>query len=187
MSFAFESNRTATAPAPTGPEAEEAARLAVRDRREEWAFRFSPLAALVAVALAWWVAPSLQSRDVAIDDQLPPVLSVAVPKGVTLVVVDGEDCAACRAFYRDVVPSYRYSEYGTRVPIRTLGLRDQSISGFQFKYPARAVPSFILVGPDDVEVDRMDVYPGTAKEFYVALDRMLLKIGTKTESSKLWR
>jgi hypothetical protein len=175
-SFAYETTRTPIAPVPAGPETQEAVLIAERDRREELAFRWSPIVAAVAVGLAWWIAPSAKT---VVADESPPILSIPVPKGITLVVVDGENCEGCRAFYRDIVPTYRHSGYGAQVPLRTVGVRDQSLGDFQLKYPARAVPSFILIGPDDVEVDRIDAYPGSMKAFYASLDLMLLKVGAR--------
>lgn len=98
-------------------------------------------------------------------------------EGLRLVVVETESCGWCQRFRRDVAPDYPLTPFGGVAPLSYVHLREVRNQGYRLKWGVRSVPTFLLLDPDGVEIDRVAGYPGRGTAFYDAMDRMLAKAG----------
>lgn len=93
---------------------------------------------------------------------------------MTLVVFETESCIYCKRFKEDIAPGYVHSSYAARAPLRTLHVSEQSSAGYQLRGYISTVPTFVLIGRDGREIDRIRGYPGRDR-FYPKLDEVLAK------------
>jgi hypothetical protein len=104
------------------------------------------------------------SRVAALVAPLVAALSVmATPlwaEGLRLLMVEQAGCYYCRIFNRDVAPIYDASREGQVAPLVHVQLRGPLPEGVTLNMPAVVTPTFILVGADGAEIERLTGYPG---------------------------
>lgn len=116
---------------------------------------------------------------------LTTLLSLAQParaadepaqRGFRLLMVEQPGCVYCRAFDREIAPAYANSAEGAAVPLERVQLRDPAPDGVTLASRPFATPTFILIGPDGAEVDRITGYVGE-DFFWAYLGRMFDRAG----------
>ena len=98
--------------------------------------------------------------------------------GFRLLMIEQASCVYCRVFNRDVAPSYAASPEGRAVPLVHADLRGPWPEGVTLASRPAVTPTFILIGPDGVERDRLMGYPGE-DFFWGYLTRMLTRAGVE--------
>jgi len=93
-------------------------------------------------------------------------------EGPRLLMVEAPGCPYCHRFNRDVAPGYANSDIGALVPLVRMQLREPVPEGITLASRPALTPTFILLGADGVELDRLIGYPG-ADFFWGYLERML--------------
>lgn len=91
-------------------------------------------------------------------------------------MIEADHCVYCMIFNRDVAPIYDQSPEGKIAPLVHVQLRGPIPEGVTLKSRPLGTPTFILVGPDGVEIDRMFGYQGE-DFFWGYLGRMLERAG----------
>jgi hypothetical protein len=126
------------------------------------------------LAAAIWVALlALGLSGVARGDQAD-----AGHTGFRLLMVEQPGCVYCRVFNRDIAPIYAVAPEGRAVPLVRVQLRDPAPEGVTLASRPFATPTFILIGPDGTEVDRIVGYLGE-DFFWPYLGRMLNRAGVQ--------
>jgi hypothetical protein len=128
-------------------------------------------------------SPSLvQSVPALLVGLLLVFLAVAAPArsdegaGFRLLMVESPSCVYCRVFNRDIAPIYAMTPEGRAAPLVHVRLRAPLPEGVSLAAPALVTPTFILIGPDGAERDRIIGYPGE-DFFWSYLDRMFARAG----------
>ena len=93
-------------------------------------------------------------------------------EGPRLLMVEAPGCPYCHRFNRDVAPGYANSDIGAHVPLVRMQLRGPIPDGITLNSRPALTPTFILLGADGVELDRLIGYPGV-DFFWGYLERML--------------
>jgi len=93
----------------------------------------------------------------------------------TLLVVEQPDCPYCERFNREIAEAYPKTDEGKRAPLVRVQLGDDWPERYAFVNPAAVTPTFILVGDDGEEVDRIVGYPGD-EHFWFLLNELLDKL-----------
>lgn len=88
-----------------------------------------------------------------------------------LLVFDADWCAPCRKFKKEVMPEWRESELGSRIPLKLVEMKDQAKLGVEFAEKVAEVPVFVLVDKG-VEVGRVVGYANPRK-FWAELKEAL--------------
>jgi hypothetical protein len=96
--------------------------------------------------------------------------------GFRLLMVEQPGCVYCRVFNRDIAPIYAVAPEGQAVPLVHVQLRDPAPPGVTLASRPFATPTFILIGPDGAEVDRIVGYLGE-EFFWSYLGRMFDRAG----------
>jgi hypothetical protein len=100
----------------------------------------------------------------------------AMAQDYRLIMIEAPHCVYCRAFNRDIAPIYARAPEGRAVPLEHVQLRGPFPDGVTFASRPAMTPTFILIGPDGAEVDRLVGYPG--EDFIWAyLGRMFERAG----------
>lgn len=97
-------------------------------------------------------------------------------QGFRLLMIETASCAYCRLFHRDLAPAYAASPEGRAAPLVRADLAGPWPEGVALASPPSATPTFILLGPDGAERDRLIGYPG-AEFFWAHLARMFDRAG----------
>jgi hypothetical protein len=98
--------------------------------------------------------------------------------GYRLLMVEQPGCVYCRVFNRDIAPIYAVAPEGRAVPLVHVQLRDPAPEGVTLASRPFATPTFILIGPDGAELDRIVGYLGE-DFFWPYLGRMLERAGVR--------
>ena len=77
-----------------------------------------------------------------------------------LLMIEQAGCYYCRVFNRDVAPVYEASEEGRIAPLVHVQLRGPMPEGVTLSSTPFVTPTFILIGPDGVEIERLTGFPG---------------------------
>jgi hypothetical protein len=77
-----------------------------------------------------------------------------------LLMIESDGCPWCRVFNRDIAPIYERSAEGAAAPLVRADLGGPLPDGVTLKSRPYGTPTFILIGPDGVERDRLVGYPG---------------------------
>lgn len=96
--------------------------------------------------------------------------------GFRLLMVESPSCVYCRMFDRQIAPIYAVAPEGRAVPLERMRLGRPAPEGVTLAYPPSATPTFVLVGPDGTERDRLIGYPGE-DFFWGYLGRMFERAG----------
>lgn len=96
--------------------------------------------------------------------------------GFRLLMIEQVGCYYCRVFNRDVAPIYKTSVEGAAAPLIHADLRGELPDGVSLLSRPFVTPTFILIGPDGVEVDRLTGYPGD-DFFWPFIGNMLVQAG----------
>jgi hypothetical protein len=96
--------------------------------------------------------------------------------GFRLLMVESPSCVYCRIFNRDIAPIYAISPEGKAAPLVHVRLRGPLPEGVSLNAPALVTPTFVLIGPDGAELDRIVGYPGE-DFFWSYLERMFTRAG----------
>lgn len=96
--------------------------------------------------------------------------------GYRLLLIEQAGCYYCRVFNRDVAPVYENAREGQAAPLMRANLRgpmpeDVTLSSMPF-----VTPTFILIGPDGAEVERLTGWPGD-NFFWPYVTDMLIQAG----------
>jgi len=94
--------------------------------------------------------------------------------GFRLLMVESPSCVYCRVFNRDIAPIYAVTPEGRAAPLVHVRLRAPLPEGVSLAAPALVTPTFILIGPDGAERDRIIGYPGE-DFFWAYLERMFAR------------
>jgi thiol-disulfide isomerase/thioredoxin len=140
-------------------------------RESPWIYRAMAglLAVFVLLAGAFWL----------VHPEAEPPPAARLSDRPTLLVIETESCSWCRRFRRDVAPKYVNSSYESRAPLRYVHRDEQRQSGYRLKSSVSAVPTFVLVDTQGIEVDRLRGYPGGGAKFFSAVDHMLAKLDAR--------
>jgi hypothetical protein len=97
-------------------------------------------------------------------------------QGFRLLMIEQESCVYCRIFNRDVAPVYALAPEGRAAPLVHADLRGPWPEGVTLASRPAVTPTFILIGPDGIERDRLMGYPGD-DFFWGYLARMFDRAG----------
>lgn len=113
---------------------------------------------------------SRQSLLSAAAQRLIPVLALigglltlaapAAAQELRLLMFEQPGCYHCRMFNRDVAPIYKVAPEGQAAPLEHANLRGPMPDGVTLKSQPFVTPTFILIGPDGAEIERLTGYPG---------------------------
>ncbi len=81
-----------------------------------------------------------------------------------LIVVEADGCIYCQIFRRDVLPAYKTSEQGKRMPVRFVDINELG-AGLDFNTAVDVVPTFVVVKSQH-EVGRISGYVGPESFFH---------------------
>ena len=84
----------------------------------------------------------------------------AEAQSLRLLMIEQAGCAVCAAFNRDMAPAYHASPEGQIAPLIHADLRGPLPQGVTLAIQPYVTPTFILLGPDGVEISRMTGFPG---------------------------
>lgn len=107
---------------------------------------------------------------------LLPAPMAAAQGGHRLVMIEAAHCIYCRIFNRDIAPIYHLSPEGQVAPLVHVQLGGPYPEDITFASRPGLTPTFILVGPDGQEIDRLIGYPGE-DFFWGYLSRMFTRAG----------
>lgn len=77
-----------------------------------------------------------------------------------LLMIEQHGCYYCRVFNRDIAPAYEKSELGAAAPLERAQLRGPLPDGVSLASPPVVTPTFILIGADGQEIERLTGFPG---------------------------
>lgn len=111
-----------------------------------------------------------------------PVAAEEPGTGFRLLMVESPSCIYCRMFDRQIAPIYAVAPEGRAVPLERMRLGMAPPAGVTLAYPPSATPTFVLLGPDGAERDRMIGYPG--EDFWWGyLGRMFERAGVELSAA----
>ena len=105
-----------------------------------------------------------------------PASAAMAQGGYRLVMIEAQHCIYCRIFNRDLAPIYARAPEGQIAPLVHVQLGGPIPEGMTFSSRPGLTPTFILIGPDGHEVDRLIGYPGE-DFFWGYLERMFARAG----------
>lgn len=94
------------------------------------------------------------------------LMSVMVPpdsaraQDFRLLMIEQAGCYYCRVFNRDMAPIYENSNEGKLAPLVHAQLREPLPEGITLTTTPFVTPTFILLGPDGAEIERLTGFPG---------------------------
>lgn len=77
-----------------------------------------------------------------------------------LLMVEQAGCYYCRVFNRDIAPVYEKAPEGQMAPLVHVQLRGDLPEGVTLNTRPFVTPTFILIGPDGNEIERLTGFPG---------------------------
>ncbi|GAB4260537.1 MAG: hypothetical protein Kow0013_04140 [Pararhodobacter sp.] len=77
-----------------------------------------------------------------------------------LLMIEQAGCYVCAAFNRDVAPAYEASPEARVAPLVHVDLRGPLPEGVTLTTRPFVTPTFILIGPDGAELERLIGFPG---------------------------
>jgi len=86
--------------------------------------------------------------------------STAQAQDFRLLMVEQTGCYYCRVFNRDLAPVYEKSTEGQAAPLVHMQLRGDLPEGVTLNTQPFVTPTFILIGPDGAEIERLTGFPG---------------------------
>ena len=86
--------------------------------------------------------------------------SAAQAQDLRLLMVEQAGCYYCRVFNRDIAPVYEKSTEGQAAPLVHMQLRGEVPEGVTLDTQPFVTPTFILIGPDGAEIERLTGFPG---------------------------
>lgn len=84
----------------------------------------------------------------------------AAAQDFRLLVVESPGCLYCAIFEREIAPAYAAAPEGRAAPLVRMRLGEPPPDGMTLAYPAGVTPTFVLIGPDGTERERLIGYPG---------------------------
>ena len=104
----------------------------------------------------------------AVQRTLAPLLAIvflAMPgnghaQDMRLLMIEQAGCYYCRVFNRDMAPIYEKSDEGLAAPLVHVQLREPLPEGITLASTPFVTPTFILIGPDGHEIERLTGFPG---------------------------
>ncbi|MCB1389907.1 MAG: SoxS protein [Rhodobacteraceae bacterium] len=88
------------------------------------------------------------------------IAGAASAQELRLLMIEQVGCYICAAFNRDVAPAYEASPEARVAPLVHADLRGPLPEGVTLASRPYVTPTFILIGPDGAEVDRLTGFPG---------------------------
>ena len=85
---------------------------------------------------------------------------MAVAQELRLLMIEQAGCYYCRVFNRDIAPVYESSKEGQIAPLVHAQLRGPLPEGITLASTPFVTPTFILIGPDGAEIERLTGFPG---------------------------
>ncbi|TDW34554.1 hypothetical protein LY39_03337 [Roseinatronobacter bogoriensis subsp. barguzinensis] len=86
--------------------------------------------------------------------------AAAQAQDLRLIMVEQAGCYYCRVFNRDIAPIYEKSTEGLAAPLVHVQLRGELPEGVTLDSRPFVTPTFILIGPDGAEIERLTGFPG---------------------------
>ena len=77
-----------------------------------------------------------------------------------LLMIEQAGCYYCRVFNRDIAPVYEKTAEGLAAPLVHMELRGELPEGVTLASRPFVTPTFILIGPDGAEIERLTGFPG---------------------------
>ncbi len=77
-----------------------------------------------------------------------------------LLMIEQAGCYYCRVFNRDIAPVYEKTAEGLAAPLVHVELRGELPEGVTLASRPFVTPTFILIGPDGAEIERLTGFPG---------------------------
>ncbi len=77
-----------------------------------------------------------------------------------LLMIEQAGCYYCRVFNRDIAPAYKIAPEGVAAPLEHVQLRGPMPEDVTLKSQPFVTPTFILIGPDGAEIERLTGFPG---------------------------
>ncbi|TVP71046.1 MAG: thioredoxin family protein [Rhodobacteraceae bacterium] len=77
-----------------------------------------------------------------------------------LLMIEQAGCYYCRVFNRDIAPAYMAAPEGIVAPLEHVQLRGPLPEDVTLTSQPFVTPTFILIGPDGVEIERLTGFPG---------------------------
>lgn len=96
----------------------------------------------------------------------------AAAQEMRLLMIEQHGCHICAAFNRDVAPGYALSPAGALAPLVHAQLRGPLPEGVVLATLPFVTPTFILIGADGREVNRLTGFPGP-DFFWPFIDEMI--------------
>lgn len=96
----------------------------------------------------------------------------AAAQELRLLMIEQVGCAICAAFNRDMAPAYANSPAGALAPLVHANLRGPLPEGVVLATRPFVTPTFILIGADGHEVNRLTGFPGE-DFFWPFIDEMI--------------
>ncbi len=87
-------------------------------------------------------------------------VSGAAAQELRLLMVEQAGCYYCRVFNRDIAPAYKVAPEGIAAPLEHMQLRGPLPEGVTLTSQPFVTPTFILIGPDGAEIERLTGFPG---------------------------
>lgn len=84
----------------------------------------------------------------------------AAAQDLQLLMIEQAGCYYCRVFNRDIAPVYETSKEGQIAPLVHAQLRGPLPDGITLSSTPFVTPTFILIGADGVEIERLTGFPG---------------------------
>lgn len=101
-----------------------------------------------------------------------------------LLMIEQPGCYYCRVFNRDIAPVYETSKEGQLAPLVHAQLRGPLPEGITLVSAPFVTPTFILIGPDGVEIERLTGFPGEDFFWPYIGDMISAALGHAPEASK---
>ncbi|MCH9808358.1 MAG: thioredoxin family protein [Alphaproteobacteria bacterium] len=100
------------------------------------------------------------------------VATVAAPAAnLQLVVLEVPGCIYCGIFRRQLLPNYKASKQGRKVPVRFVDLNDPALGEIGLTQPVGVVPTFVVL-ENNQEIGRIPGYV-SHHDFFKAIDHIL--------------
>lgn len=88
------------------------------------------------------------------------IANPALAEGFRFLMIEQPGCGVCAAFNRDIAPIYAVSPENRFAPLVHADLRGPLPEGITLASRPFVTPTFVLIGPDGNEIDRLIGFPG---------------------------
>ena len=108
--------------------------------------------------------------------------ATAVSAAELLYIFD-PTCPYCKAWEREIGPSYDKTAEGRRAPLKPIDKRDVALVRLSLAKPVHFTPTFVLM-ENGIEIGRLEGYPGE-NFFWPLLDALLEKLPKSNQAEQV--